>query len=285
MTERNHLRTAALDLALFAAGAAVTLVTAIAAGSTLAGLLGGTPPLLTMGLIGGLASGGLLLVTAAVLRRDAADLSAIGLPLDRRRLGELAAGFVATAALFLAVAWVQSVWVGAPWRFQGTRGLWLALGGLPLCAGLVLVEELLFRGVVLRELRALAGDAAAIAATALAFGVYHVIGSQHWGMGLFFQFLMPALGGLLFAWAAVRSGGLALPIGLHLGGNWIQASVAVFDVHARTGAAESIAGLWRIPVSLADVQVLTAPDLLPRLPMLAAFAIAAALTAHRLRRA
>ena len=68
-------------------------------------------------------------------------------------------------------------------------------------------------------------------------------------MGLVFQFLMPTIGGLLFAWAAIRSGGLALPIGLHLGGNWVQASVAVFGPHPAPGAAESFAGLWRIPIS------------------------------------
>jgi membrane protease YdiL (CAAX protease family) len=40
---------------------------------------------------------------------------------------------------------------------------------------------------------------------------------------------MPALGGVVFGWAAVRSSGLALPIGLHLGGNRIQASVLSFQ--------------------------------------------------------
>ncbi len=103
-------------------------------------------------------------------------------------------------------------------------------------------------------------------------------------MGLVFQFLMPTIGGLLFAWAAIRSGGLALPIGLHLGGNWVQASVAVFGPHPAPGAVESFAGLWRIPITAADVQVLTAPDLVPRLPLLVAFAITAALTWQRLRR-
>jgi len=93
---------------------------------------------------------------------------------------------------------------------------------------------------------------------------------------------MPAIGGLLFAWSAVRSGGLALPIGLHLGGNWVQASVAVFAPHS--GTVEPIHGLWQIPISASDVQVLTAPDVVPRLPLLLAFAIAAALAWQWLRR-
>jgi hypothetical protein len=95
-------------------------------------------------------------------------------------------------------------------------------------------------------------------------------------MAAAFRFLMPALGGLLFGWAAVRSGGLALPIGLHLGGNWVQASVAGFSPASDT----SIVGqaLWQIPITASDMQRLVAPELLPRLPYLMALAIAAAVT-------
>ena len=42
-------------------------------------------------------------------------------------------------------------------------------------------------------------------------------------MGWVFRLGMPTLGGLVFGVAMIRSGGLALPIGLHLGGNWVQA--------------------------------------------------------------
>ena len=265
-------------LVVFIAGAAASLVAAIVAGSAAIGVLGGMRPLAGMALISALASAGMLLVTMALRRLGGAGLEALGLPGDGRRFGELAAGFVITSTLFLAVAAVQSAMVGATWQFTGLRGLAGALADLPLVLCLVLAEELLFRGAALRSLRELAGDRWAIVLTAVAFGLYHVLGTQYWAMGLAFQFLMPTIGGLLFAWAAVRSGGLALPIGLHLGGNWVQASVAVFGPQATPGATEATAGLWRIPISASDVQVLTAPDILPRLPLVLAFAIAAALT-------
>ncbi len=276
-------RAAPLRFVIFLAGAGASLAFAIAAGSALIGILGGARPLVSMALITALASAGMLLVTLGLRRLGGPGLEALGLPLDRRRLRELAAGFVVTGALFLAVAAVQSAMVGATWHFTGLRGLVGALADLPLVLCLVLGEELLFRGSVLRSVREMAGDRWAIVLTAVAFGVYHVVGSQNWAMGLAFQFLMPTIGGLLFAWAAVRSGGLALPIGLHLGGNWVQASVAVFGPQAVAGAGAS-AGLWRIPISASDVQILTAPDLLPRLPLLIAFATAAALTARLLVR-
>jgi uncharacterized protein len=282
MPARRFLRHL-LELGIFGVGATASLVFAVAVGSAIIGLLGGARPLVAMALISALASAGVLLVTMALRRVGRARVAALGLPLDRRRLGELAVGFLITSTLFLAVAAVQSAMVGATWQFTGVRGLVGALADLPLVLCLVLGEELLFRGTVLRSVREMTGDRWAIALTAVAFGAYHVLGTQHWAMGLVFQFLMPTLGGLLFAWAAVRSGGLALPIGLHLGGNWVQASVAVFGPHAIPGATEATAGLWRIPISASDVQVLTAPDVLPRLPLLLAFAMAAALT-HRLGR-
>jgi membrane protease YdiL (CAAX protease family) len=264
-------------LAIFVGAAALSLPAAIFAASMAIGMAGGsTRPLVAAALVGAIAAGGVLLVTAMLLRWEGADLSVLGLPLDGRRLLELAVGFVVSAALFLAVAGAQSVGVGAPWLFQGSRGVLAALSDLPAVMALVVVEELLFRGFLLRALRAVSGDRAAIVLSALAFGAYHVVGTRYWAMGAVFQFLMPTVGGLLFAWAAVRTGGLALPLGLHLGGNWVQTSVAAFS--AASPAAEPMRAVWRIPISASDFQVLTAPDILPHLPFLFAMALAACCT-------
>jgi hypothetical protein len=283
MTPMRHLRRPIIQLVIFMVGAAVSLALAIPVAGMVLGIAGGARPLVAMALVGALTSVGLLLVTAWLLRQDGVGLVVLGLPLHRSRMPELGVGFVVSAALFLAVAGAQSLAVDAPWVFQGARGVRAALVDLPLVVALVLVEELLFRGFALRTLRAWLGDRAAIALSAVAFGAYHVVGTQYWAVGAFFHFLMPTLGGLLFAWAAVKTGGLALPIGLHLGGNWIQASVAAFSP-ASTPAAEPIQAFWRIPISAADVQLLTAPDILPNLPHLVAFGMAAVLTWQLLRR-
>jgi len=140
---------------------------------------------------------------------------------------------------------------------------------------MVLAEELVFRGVGFRYLRAAVGDWPAIVFSALVFGAYHLIGSQNWGAGLVFQFLGPAAGGLLFGWAAVRTGGLSLSIGLHWGGNWIQAGIAGFSPAADLTGPQA---LWRIPITDADFRLLMAPDLLPRLPYFAAMAVGATIT-------
>jgi uncharacterized protein len=112
---------------------------------------------------------------------------------------------------------------------------------------------------------------AGVLLSAFLFGVYHLMQSDHWAMGAVFTFLMPCLGGVLFGYAAVTSNGLALPLGLHLGGNWVQSALAGF---APLGSEAPLA-MWQIPLSVAAVQTLTAPDLLPRLPYIAGVTLAA----------
>ena len=267
---RNALRA----LVVFALGASAAIAVGIAAAAFVGGALGVSQSTLTMAVASGSIAAGLLVLSAWLLRREGMPLDALGLPTNRHRARELGLGFVVSAVLFLAVTWTQSVVVNAQWQFQGTRGVMAALAGLVMTACMVSAEELLFRGVGLRYLRKLCGDWGATMLTAMLFGAYHLVGSQDWAMGAFFRFLTSALGGVLFAWSAVRSGGLALPIGLHFGGNWVQASIAGFT----TPGGESVPALWRIPISPGDMQLLVAPDVLPRLPYFVAIGTAATVT-------
>jgi hypothetical protein len=73
-----------------------------------------------------------------------------------------------------------------------------------------------------------------------------------------------ALVGLVVAWAAVRSRGLALPIGLHLGGNWVQASVLSFAPPSSAGHG----ALWSVRLSDVQQQQLFAPDVGPHVPFM-----------------
>jgi len=132
-------------------------------------------------------------------------------------------------------------------------------------------------------MRALCGDRAAILLSAILFGAYHVAQSHDWAMGAVFRFLMPTLGGLLFGWAALRSRGLALPLGLHLGGNWVQSSIAVFAPNVLPADAP-VQALWRIPITVHDVRLLTAPDLAPHLPYVIVIIVSAAATSRLLNK-
>jgi membrane protease YdiL (CAAX protease family) len=257
-------------LCVFVAGAVVSVPVAVAAGGLIIGMFGGLPPMAASAVVSGVLCVLLIALSAGLLRSQGLSIGALGLPLDAARGRTCAIGALITAALFGGVAIAQGLMADASWEFQGWPGVRAAIAAVPLVAMMVIAEELIFRGLVLRYLRSLAGDWNAMAATAVAFGVYHLAGSNHWGMGAVFQFLMPCLGGLVFAWAAMRTGGLALPIGLHLGGNWVQASVAGFALDSAPASGGTI---WRIPISADALQLLTAPDLLPRLPYLAALGL------------
>ena len=258
----------------FVVGAAACFVVGVAGGSALAGMLGVASPHVAMGVVSAVSSGLLLCWSALLLRQRGESLAALGLPVNRSRLGMFGSGLLVGVAIYFVVASLQATAVGAPWQFNGLTGVLDALSGLPVVASMVLAEELLFRGVGLLALRKVAGDRAAIILSATCFGAYHLIGSGYWGMGAVFHFGMPALTGLLFGWSAIRSGGLALPIGLHLGANWVQANLVVF--HPASAVPGSLNGVFLISIGPQDVQRLIAPDLVTHIPHLMALSLGTA---------
>ncbi len=280
MIPSRFLKPSLVRLLVFVIGALVSITLGILAAAHLPAWFGISRPFILMGLASAVIAVTVFSLSVFMLQKEAASVSALGLPTDRRRIRELSVGFIITALLFQAVACCQATMVGAHWHFQGWSGASGAGIALGFSACMVVAEELVFRGVGFRYLRAAVGDWPAIVLSALVFGGYHIIGSQNWGMGLMLQFLTPAVGGLLFGWAAVRTGGLSLPIGLHWGGNWVQAGIAGFSPVDDLTSSQT---LWRIPITAADFRLLMAPDLIPRLPYFAAIAIGAALVGIFLR--
>jgi len=283
MKRLRLLATPAGQLIAFVSAATVCVVGGVAIAGALVGVLGSVPPHGAAALASAVIAALLLAVSAYLLHQRGRSVADLGLPVNSGRLRELGFGFAVSVALFLAVAWTQTVIVGSTWQFQGAAGAVAAMRGLALAACMVIAEELLFRGVGLRALGATCGQLAAVVLSALLFGAYHLVGSGDWAMGAAFRFFTAFGGGVLFGWAALRSGGLALPIGLHLGGNWVQASLAGFSVLTGVEASQPPQALWRIPITNGDVQWLTAPDVLPRLPYFVAIALAATATLQFLR--
>jgi uncharacterized protein len=216
----------------------------------------------------------LILVVAnwVALRREGESLADVGLTLDARRAREFALGFLVSAGLFAAVPLARAIAVGATWELRGRDGLQAAIVGLPVAFLLMFPEELIFRGYAFRRLIDVCGTRAAVVASALLFGVYHLAqsGFGYRGIGAFWVVAMPALGGILFGLAMVRTRGLALPVGLHLGGNWVQASVLRFEGQA--GA--EVASLVGAPLTMPQIQRLFSPDLPSHVPYMIAVAVA-----------
>jgi uncharacterized protein len=220
----------------------------------------------------------LLGITRLALWREGKSLSALGLAFDSRRLREFGYGFAITSVLFGGAALARAVWIGATWRFEGVAGILGLLLGLPVAFLLMAGEEIVFRGYGFRHLIAAVGARAALVMSALAFGVYHLAqtGFSMWGIGAVWVVALPALGGIVFGLAMIRTGGLALPLGLHLGGNWIQASVLRFA--GPTEGAPS--ALFTASLSTNQAQELWSPDLLPHVPYLLVMVVAVIVVAR-----
>lgn len=213
----------------------------------------------------------LLAATALAVALDRTGWRSLGLVPTRQRARECGFGLAVGALLFAALAAVRGASVDAIWEFGSVNAVPTACVGMATALLLLLPEELLFRGYAFQRLTCAIGAWPGILISAALFGAYHVVGSGMWAMGAFFQMAMPALGGVVFGWAAVRTKGLALPIGLHLGGNWVQASVLSFQ--PRSNAAP--AAIWTARVTDVQLWSLYAPDLGTHVPYIATMCVAA----------
>ena len=222
------------------------------------------------GVYGAVVSVLLLAATGLALRLEGLDLGSLGLVPTRDRIRELVIGFAAGVLLFVILALVRGAFAGVTWTFGGLQATLPVLASLLVALLLLLPEELLFRGYAFQRLMQTAGVWPAILISAALFGLYHLAGSGMWGIGAFFRAAMPALGGVVFGWLAVRTRGLALPIGLHLGGNWVQAAVFSFRAGPNTGPAAA----WTAYVTESQQWALDGPDLASHLPFIVAMFLA-----------
>ncbi|MGB9990080.1 CPBP family intramembrane glutamic endopeptidase [Massilia sp. SM-13] len=105
----------------------------------------------------------------------------------------------------------------------------LVAGLLALMSATVL-EEVVFRGFVFRRLQDGLGPATAVLLSAGHFLLVHMNNPGMHGVTHVLAMANIFIAGLAFGLAALRSGGLALPIGLHLGANWLQGPLLGFGV-------------------------------------------------------
>ena len=224
-------------------------------------------------------------VTWLCLRLERRGFRDIGLALTRRRIAEAGAGFAVGAVVFSVLAVVQAAAVGRSWTLNADRVLTTVLAGVAGVLVMVVLEEVLFRGYAFRQLRSIGGSRLALVVSSVVFGLWHLVGRPYWGMGAVFVVALPALGGLVFGYALLRSGSLLLPIGLHAGGNWASTSLFGWYVRSEQGAvAAPPASVWTAPADESTVDFLMSPDLLPHLPYIVASLLLVAFV-WRLRRA
>jgi len=172
----------------------------------------------------------LLAVTWCCTRLRRTPLASVGLQLDRRWWQQAATGLAVGMASMLAIAACIAVAGGV--RFEVASGSVgnVLLAGAYAFAFAALLEELLARGFVFQRLVDGIGPLAAQLLVAAAFALAHGENPNMDGATRAWAMLDIALGSLIYGLAFLRTRSLALPIGMHLGWNWMQGGVLGFSV-------------------------------------------------------
>ena len=193
----------------------------------------------------------LLLVTWACLRLRREPLAAVGLWLDARWWRQLLAGVALGCALMLAI--VGLVWMAGGVRLglDPARGAALLVRGAWLFTWVAVLEELLFRGFVFQRLVDGIGATGALLLMGALFAFAHWGNPGMHGATLAWASLDTVVAAVMLGLAYLRTGSLALPIGIHFGWNWLQGSVLGFDVSGIDQAG------WLLPQLLDKPQWLT----------------------------
>jgi membrane protease YdiL (CAAX protease family) len=195
--------------------------------------------------VGLIATAGLLIVTFAFNELEKTKVASSGVGFNRASLVRFAAGFGIGIALVMTTI-VLSILAFGPLSaarnpiVTGPIIVVYLLGYI----GLAAMEELAFRGYPLFRLCGAYGVWAAQIIVAVSFAIYHM--TQGWP--LLAALLGTTAGSILFGAAALRTGGLALPIGIHAAwnfGTWAlgeKAAIGVWVIARRPGDDNPLIG-------------------------------------------
>ncbi|MFU8875763.1 lysostaphin resistance A-like protein [Micromonospora sp. SL4-19] len=188
-------------------------------------------------------------VCALCLRFEGRSWADEGLSPDWRRLRQFVVGLAGGVALVGGLAWLLMLGGVLYWQPNQAFTASLLVSGTAYFVFAVLVEELAFRGYALRRLTEGIGATRAVALLAAIFGGYHLLSIasspavKSGGVELLWTAAGPLVGAIVFGVAALRTGSIALPLGLHLGWNWTQWHFFTFP------GDDNPVGLWTPVIS------------------------------------
>jgi membrane protease YdiL (CAAX protease family) len=162
----------------------------------------------------------------ALYRRPFAELTG---SVNSRWYSDLCVGGLVGSALMLIPALIMGIcgWVDWHWNSIGFSSL---SSSLLLFAGVAIAEELLFRGFVFQRLISGLGRWPAQCITATFFLLTHLNNPGMTGSVKVMASVNIFLASILFGLAFIRTGSLAMPIGLHWMANWVQGGILGFGV-------------------------------------------------------
>jgi membrane protease YdiL (CAAX protease family) len=179
------------------------------------------------------------------LRRE--PLSSVGLKLDARWARELGWGTALGAGQIALAAFMLWSLGGVRFQLDPAHGLRALATGFLVFVAVAFLEELLYRGFLFQRLRDGMGTWPAQVLLAALFALAHWGNPGMDGMVRIWATLDIAIGALVLGLAWLRTRSLALPVGIHLGWNWMQGPVLGFAVSG-TGRHEG----WFRPTFMGD---------------------------------
>lgn len=185
--------------------------------------------------------------SAIFLLLERRPVLSVGLNFNRRWLLEFILGTLGGVLLLVLVALVIRATGAFHWQRNPAGGAVPLLSAAWTFLGVAFFEELTFRGYPFQRLiQGALGEKGTLALFAIFFGVAHWGNPGMAGATKAWATLNIALAAVLLGLAWIRTGSLALPIGIHLGWNWCQGPLLGFNVSG-IGAG----GFWR-PILRAD---------------------------------
>lgn len=162
------------------------------------------------------------------LRKE--SLSKAGIEFNFRAFRLLQAGLLfglIQMAIIVAVMWITG---SVSFELNINRSLDVLLVGFYVFLFAAIMEEMLFRGFLFQRLMDGIGIWPAQIGMALLFAIGHWSNPEMEGPTLIWASIDIGLGAILWGLALIRTGSLALPIGMHLGWNWSQGNLFGFAV-------------------------------------------------------
>lgn len=155
----------------------------------------------------------------------------------RREIPRLFGGLALGILLFASV--MAMLRLAGVYHYDGLGGFSGVLKGLAFATAAGVTEEVLFRGVLFRMISKGVGTWGALALTSMLFGAAH-LGNPGATLGSAISIAVEA--GILLGVSYVATGGLGMPIGVHIGWNFSEGSIFGMAVSGTNAPASLIRG-------------------------------------------
>jgi membrane protease YdiL (CAAX protease family) len=165
----------------------------------------------------------ILFITWKTYKNEGKNLSELGLNFNFKNIGFAFWGFVIGGLFIIPLVYIIAFIKGYPVVFNHAFKGSYVLSGLWLLFPTVVLEELAFRGICFKKTVELTSVAKANIIFAGLFILSHWINGAAFGDPIAMTVLLiTGLGHVLYATALLKSKTLYFPIGIHLGGNWVN---------------------------------------------------------------